>query len=147
MAVLKTCLQSPSCVRGTQVDLVSTVKPDQGPVARLPPVTVVHYLLGDLVLLGPCQTSPCTSSIPMAGEIKGSQILVPLQDTILVRLTSVNRDITYILTCSGITCACSGSFNIKPQCKEFLQGFFCIALAKMISLKGTVCYWILSHCF
>lgn len=84
------------------MDPESMVRPDQGPVAPPPPVTVVLCLLGDLVLLGPCPTSPCTSSIPMAGEIKGRQTLVPLLDTILVRLTSVNRDITYSLTCSRI---------------------------------------------
>lgn len=84
------------------MDPESMVRPDQGPVAPPPPVTVVLCLLGDLVLLGPCPTSPCTSSIPMAGEIKGSQTLVPLLDTILVRLTSVNRDISYSLTCSRI---------------------------------------------
>lgn len=84
------------------MDPESMVRPDQGPVAPPRPVTVVHCLLGDLVLLGPCPTSPSTSSIPMAGEIKGRQTLVPLLDTILVRLTSVYRDITYSLTCSRI---------------------------------------------
>lgn len=112
------------------MDPVSTVKPDQGPVARPPPVTVVQCLLVDLVLLGPCQTSPCTSSILMAGGIKGSQTLVHLQDTILVRLTNVIRDINYSLNCNRITCPCSGSSNIKTQHKEFLLTFLLYSIGQ-----------------
>ena len=56
-----------------------------GPAA--PPLagTVVLYRRGDSALLGPCPTSPCTSSIPTEEAPKGSPTLGPLLDTIWVR--------------------------------------------------------------
>ena len=55
-----------------------------GPAAPPLAATVVLCRQGDSALPGPCQTSPCTFSIPMEGALKGSPTLGPLQDTIWV---------------------------------------------------------------